>query len=209
MPRKRRHSTQKLKPARKATNKMTARRGPRQRVYSILDNGGTPFKVEDLGGSVVITKNADETGADTDNFVPLLRQRYRHIFPGKYPSNISRRSNLWNSSDIGNSVLLHLGANRYMYIGESIYKFNTNGDCILDYYSPIGNSAVPYPFAVGENYTYIMLDKVRYPNSVIDTNKDPYPQHYGFRDTITSEAHRALLAVQEPINTVVIQRRLW
>lgn len=95
-----------------------------------------------------------------------------------------------------------------MYIGETIYEFNTGGDRILDYYSPIGNSDVLYPFAVGERNTYLMLERVAYPRSLLDSMAtDPYTQHYGHG--LEREAHRALLAEKIPIEAVQLQSRIF
>jgi hypothetical protein len=57
----------------------------------------------------------------------------------------------------GNSILLNLSKNKYVYIGESIYSFETKNDKILEYHSPVGNSDVPYPVAVGEKYVYFLI----------------------------------------------------
>jgi hypothetical protein len=43
--------------------------------------------------------------------------------------------------------------------------------------SDIGNSDVPYPYAIGEKYTYIMLDFVYHQTSKIDLNS-VYQYHY-------------------------------
>ena len=190
---------------------MTQRSGS-GRVYEIHDNGGTPFKVEDLGGSVAITMQiVNDDWSESGSYIPLYRKRYRAIFPGKkvanWPADI-KRLYPWKSSDVGNTVLLHLGGSRYMYIGETIYEFNTGGDRILDYYSPIGNSDVPYPFAVGEHKTYLMLERVAYPRTLLDPMAtDPYMQHYGHG--LSREAHRAHLAEKIPMETVLLQGRLY
>lgn len=116
--------------------------------------------------------------SESGTYIPLYRKRYRTIFSGKFPSNWLKDRYYWESSDVGNTVLLHLGAN--MYIGETIYEFNTGADRIVDYYSPIGNSDVPYPFAVGEHNIYLMKGRVAYPLSLLDPMAtDPYTQHYG------------------------------
>jgi hypothetical protein len=158
--------------SRRSHTRSTRRSGT---VYETHDNGGRPFRVHDLGGSVVIHREGTDAA--------LRRQPYMAIFPGRYPANWgaeSRRHYPWRPAMLGNSVLLHVSGSKYMYIGESIWEFDTHGDRILDYYSPIGNSDVPYPFAVGERNTYLMTEKVFYPNVALDASVDPYAQHYGF-----------------------------
>ena len=54
---------------------------------------------------------------------------------------------------------------------------------ISSYFSPVGNSDVPYPYAVGEHYTYFMLDKEMVPTEYLDVKKDGYAQFYGYIDT--------------------------
>ena len=79
----------------------------------------------------------------------------------------------------GNSILLKLPGPGYKYIGESIFTFQPE-DVIEKYYSPMGNSGVPYPSAVGKKYTYLMIENVYIPNDVLDLKVDAYQQYYGF-----------------------------
>lgn len=66
-----------------------------------------------------------------------------------------------------------------MYIGSVIYTFQTvDNESIVHYYSPVGNSVLPYPSAIGESHTYLMLDKVSIPNTYLDLKKDAYTQYY-------------------------------
>jgi hypothetical protein len=43
---------------------------------------------------------------------------------------------------------------------------------IEKYYSPVGNSAVPYPYAVGQKYVYLMLDNEYEPVEDFDLTKE-------------------------------------
>ena len=61
----------------------------------------------------------------------------------------------------GNSLLVKKGET-YYYIGEMLYSF-TPTDEILAYLSPIGNSGVPSPYAIGEKYIYLMTEQVKMP----------------------------------------------
>jgi len=79
----------------------------------------------------------------------------------------------------GNSILLHVSGNKYRFIGSDIYDFSPiQGDKIVKYYSDVGNSDVPYPYAIGEKYIYIMLDAVMVPIEMFDMKKDIYSQYY-------------------------------
>ena len=59
-------------------------------------------------------------------------------------------------------------------------KFNTiDNQPIIDYLSPIGNSAVPYPFALSSTYAYLMIEDKAIPTTEISANKpDPYLPYY-------------------------------
>ena len=59
---------------------------------------------------------------------------------------------VWNA----NTILLELEDYRYMFIGEKIYTFTTNGDKIIKYISNMGNNNCAYPVAYGENNIYLL-----------------------------------------------------
>ena len=152
--------------------------------YEINENGGRPFSVTVSGKSITVSKN-------TESFV---KKDGRYIYHAKSPKYlfsvqadevwIGKRSpngsydGLTPSQADGNSILLKIGA-KYMYIGHQIYEFSpVKGDTILKYYSNIGNSDVPYPYAIGKTHIYIMLENVAIEKSYFDMKKDIYEQHY-------------------------------
>lgn len=58
----------------------------------------------------------------------------------------------------GNSILLGLSNNEFIYIGSEIFYFKLfPEDNIINYYSDIGNNDVPYPYLVGKKYIYFMI----------------------------------------------------
>ena len=59
---------------------------------------------------------------------------------------------LWNAY----TILLELEEYKYMFIGEKIYTFTTNGDKIIKYISSTGNNCCAYPVAYGENNIYLL-----------------------------------------------------
>jgi hypothetical protein len=69
----------------------------------------------------------------------------------------------------------------YLHVGIDIFTFKTQ-EPIEKYFSPIGNSAVPYPFARSENYVYFMLENVGIPKKSLPSGKgftkDPYQALY-------------------------------
>lgn len=85
----------------------------------------------------------------------------------------------------GNTLLLRFINNEYVYIGGEIFSFVTvkrkycdTNSIITNYYSPIGASDLPYPYAFDEdNNTYLLLDYVIL-NKVYT---DPYEYYYNAR----------------------------
>jgi len=95
-------------------------------------------------------------------------------------------------SQLGNSVLVHLSGNQYMYIGHEIYEFKME-DTVDSYFSLVGNSDVPYPVLLGTQYVYFMLDHCYVPRSEFSpsmTNaewEDSYSRYYGHVDPMMGE----------------------
>lgn len=150
--------------------------------YEIHDNGGRPFVVEVNPSKKVVDVFLNEFIEDSDKYTKgklILHTAYSNIFIGedKTPEYKYKTSEMKNK---GNTILLQVSGSKYIYIGESIKSFETHGgEKINKYYSPIGNSDVPYPYAIGETHTYFMLDMETIPNNLLDLKMDGYPQYYG------------------------------
>ena len=97
-------------------------------AYVTLDNGGQPFVVK-----------YDEKNKIASVYKQEERLEVKNIFDGSQNGK----------GDRGTSLLLQLEDNKYVFVGDDMYEFTTE-DKIEEYYSVIGNSAVPYPVAVGE-----------------------------------------------------------
>lgn len=151
-------------------------------TYTILDNGSNPFVVDvsPYKADIYRQKLVDQDGVETyQRDKKIIDSSYKKIFIGdndlKLGQGIAPKGMY-----PGNSILIQTGSGKYIYVGDQIYSFETrDGEEIKTYYSPVGNSAVPYPYAIGENYTYFMLDKQTVPNELLDLKKDAYPQFYG------------------------------
>lgn len=139
--------------------------------YLIHDNGGRPFKVTVLTkNSVIISKHVSK---DDDPQYEEWKtiNGIQKIFIGK--------DNEPNFT--GNSILLKMSSNSYIFIGQYIYSFKTD-DEIKKFYSPVGNSDIPYPFAVGTKNTYLLIESDYVENDVREEQQlsdDPYYQYYG------------------------------
>lgn len=163
---------------------MSETRKAKGKTYAIHDNGGRPFFVTVQGKNVVVEKNMDKYELKDGKFVTIehprkviLEMKVDEIFVGK-KSPTGGYDGLKPSEAEGNSLLLKKGP-KYVSIGSEIYEFSPMpGDSIDAYYSDIGNSDVPYPYAVGKTHVYIMLDKVAIDKSFFDMKKPIYEQYY-------------------------------
>jgi hypothetical protein len=147
------------------------------KVYFIHDNRERPFIVYVINNTVYIYKKPIDayhipdlsytyTSKDKWMYVQFIKQyKYKQIWIannynidniGKYDPKLNIFKDKYF---IGNSILLKLNTNDYLYIGDNIYKFKTQNDIIIDFYSPVGRNDVPYPVAIGNNNIYFLLDK--------------------------------------------------
>lgn len=151
-------------------------------IYEIIDNGGIPFLVFDYGSHAdIYNQHYDEETKDYEIQGKIMETKYSRIFVGDNDLN-DPDYDLEKGSGRGNTILLQTGKDTYMYIGDGIRSFTTkDGDVIQKYYSPVGNSAVPYPYAVGQKYVYLMLDNEYEPVEDFDLTKDVYTQYYGLK----------------------------
>jgi hypothetical protein len=150
------------------------------KTYMILDNGSNAFvaKVSPSHVNIYRLKHTNQNGSVLDKKV--LDMDYKKIFIGDNDLNI-KGGPAPKGMYPGNSILIQTSPGKYIYAGNEIYSFGTiNGEKINKYYSIVGNSHVTYPYAVGEHYTYFMLDKMVVPNELLNLKKDAYGQFYGF-----------------------------
>jgi len=150
-------------------------------IYEIIDNGGIPFLVFDYGDHAdIYNQHYDEGTNQYEVQGKIMEIKYISIFVGDNDLN-DPEYDLEKGSGKGNTVILQTGKDKYTYIGREIKSFTTkDGDVIQKYYSPVGNNAVPYPYAVGQKYVYLMLDDKRVPVEEFDLTKDVYTQYYGW-----------------------------
>lgn len=162
--------------------------------YYIHDNGGRPFKVAVDAKTVSIYKNTAKYPEEA-TYALVKTVQAKEVFIGKSSGKayMSDHTPAEAKNFIGNSILLELSANKYMYIGTEIYEFQTD-DTIESYYSLIGNNDVPYPVAVGTDTIYFMLDHTYVKREMISFSKmkavdweGAYAMYYGFRDPVTGE----------------------
>lgn len=79
-----------------------------------------------------------------------------------------------------NSVLLQLSRRTFMHIGHAIYTFRVSAsEEIQAYRSPMGNSCVPYPYAIGRERTYLLLERVSVPRGSAPRGSTAIGEVYG------------------------------
>lgn len=122
--------------------------------YRIHDNGGRVQSVYDFphpprGESSFVGMMNGEAAYDDFTAVKL---HYRRLFVGMDPA--------YPGFGDGNTLLLELGPGSYYFVaGRSSRFFQLPPDePIVEFRSPIGNSDVPYPFALSANYVFLLLE---------------------------------------------------
>jgi hypothetical protein len=169
------------------------------KTYLIHDNGGRPFRVEVSGKTVAIYEGTLPEGENEyDNMVynDLLKKvTVKAVYIGKSTCDKAAyiTDECGEEAD-GNTILLHVSGNRYMFVGPEIYEFTMEDDFVA-FYSQLGNNDVPYPIVLGSRYVYLMLDGdhsyiprelFKGPMNDIEWG-DAYAYYYGYKDFETGK----------------------
>lgn len=143
--------------------------------YYTLDNGSKKYKV------IINEKNIFIFSNDLNSdwlVLPLSTKRKesqnKQIFIGKN----TKKYCVYNGLFSGSSILVENKKNSYIFIGTKIIEFNTL-EPIIEFHSIIGNGYVVYPFALTNNYAYLILENVYLKRDFDD--KDPYDVFYDFK----------------------------
>ena len=168
--------------------------------YITLDNGDRPYVVYDYGNKIDVyfNRNTAENKKDGSSTFTLqgkiMEISYKKIFVGENYLESSRKH------DKGSSIVVETSPLHYTFIGDCIFEFRTL-DPIKILYSPVGNSAVPYPYAVGETNTYLLTPQYLYiPNENIDLTQDVYDQYY-------ADVKRFRKGIAKPFKIKLIYKR--
>ncbi len=156
--------------------------------YLIHDNGGRPFKVMvdyDKKNIKVYKFDQDEVDDNSEEHeiiydILVYETDFINVFIGS--SNDFFEINIRKYE--GNSILVETGDITYTFIGSMIYSF-TSIQPINQYFSPIGPSDVPYPYAIDINKNiYLMIEDdiiIPYKNTFEYITKEeisPYHLYY-------------------------------
>ena len=161
----------------------------KSKTYYTHDNGGRPFKVVVDNKKVYVYKHK-KYDEDTDTNLYSKKSikyekknffKYKNIFIGKSPKNKTTiNSGGYGAKFTGNSILLQLTQNKYVFIGHIIFSFTSKSE-IKKFVSPVGNSDVPYPYAIDIDGRYylmiedVIIDKIA---NIKKYDNDPYEFYY-------------------------------
>ncbi len=168
--------------------------------YQIHDNGGRPFTVKIAGNRVRIYKN--DFDDEIEYTEPFFDEIVERVFVGESPKNeMTEFSAGHGDSFKGNSLLLCTSELEYVFIGEKVYSFSALSE-IVQYVSPVGNSDVPYPYAIDiENRAYLMTENVIVQLTDEEVQNipefDPYGDCYYLKHVMTKDM--GIIPPQEPI----------
>lgn len=157
--------------------------------YYIQNNGGVPYKVIcDIidGKNIVDIYQIDQQATKkTDDIVfkkkSILTYYPKNVFVGHSPKNsMTEFSGGYGKEWDGNTILLHIDTNKYIFIYRTISSFESISN-ITSFISPIGNNSVPYPYAIDEYNNYYLLSEdviIKSPN--LEGYDNPYNYYYDY-----------------------------
>lgn len=149
------------------------------KTYFTISNGSRPYLVYIKDKNVAIYNipenfEMDDSEYYTNNakwmYINLVKKyKANKIFIGKSPLiKMTDFSGGYGKDYDGNTILLLLNKNNYIYIKKSIRKFIIN-DQLENYYSFVGNNDVPYPMAIGKKNIYFF----EYPQGYLPIEEFP------------------------------------
>ena len=138
--------------------------------YKTHWNGEHPYLVIVASNTLIVLKS--------DKLV-LKVDKYKNLFVG---ANTNKFGGPYKEKFTGSSILIEIKPKEYIFIGKNVYKFTTTRPITI-FYSIMGNSDVPYPFAISEDKIYLLLENVYINSSSWDGKIDPYLIHYNFKKT--------------------------
>jgi hypothetical protein len=163
-------------------------------TYFTHANGGRPFKVK-VSENQKLIEIYEETPPGSEKYekLSLIIDDFQKVFVGDDPKYPEFK---------GNSILVQITPYFYVFIGDEVYSFQTT-DVIQNYYSPVGNSDVPYPYAIGENNTYLMIDQIFISNIILDNHKNIVDPYKVFYNDLSAEELLVVLQNKITVDTLI------
>jgi hypothetical protein len=145
--------------------------------YFTYDNSDRPFLVMIFNDHIDVYASTSQFSNDEDKTVyikSLTIGDFEFVFVGKAnKEEVYKKIEPDTDRHVGNSFLVKIKKHTYIFIGETIHIMKTTGE-ILEYFSPMGNSGVPYPYAISKNKTYLP-SSLTVINGTYDENNSPEP----------------------------------
>ena len=183
-----------------------------KKTYFIHNNFSKPYKVIVKDDSVSIYQEITNYSFSTNNSdvsvsnpkvvyskKPLMNfENVKKIFIGKSLKNeMTTSSGSYGSKFDGNSILVNVKADDYIYIGHDIFSFKSFSE-IIHYESPVGNNYVPYPYAIDiKNNYYLMIEDVVLINDTMKPKDKEQPYWYYY--DLSSSIEKKIKIKEQPI----------
>jgi hypothetical protein len=150
--------------------------GTKVKTYTTSYNRIEQFKVVILKNKILVFKNIYVCVSHKDKSIKcpdvwklsMTLNDYINIFVGKNTKKYAKKN---TSLCTGNTLLIEMKKNSYLLISNNVKTFTTL-EPIKKYHSVVDNSDVPHPFAISDNYIYILEEYGKYTDRV---KGDPNP----------------------------------
>jgi hypothetical protein len=131
---------------------------------------------------VIMDKNKILVYKISDNSQVYEIKNYKKVFAGKN----SKKYGPSSKSHTGLSILVEIKEKEYVFISHKIQQFKTL-EPIKKFYSQMGNNAFLYPFALTDNYAYLIIENKYIKRDFGDL--DPYEVYYDFKKVWNRKSH--------------------
>jgi len=139
-----------------------------KKYYPIRNGGDSQYEVDVMKTKIIIT--------DLETKKKYEIKKFKNIFIGKSTNKYG--SGYAKKPFTGCSILVEIKELEYVYICDKIFKFKTK-EPINKFVSQMGNSFVVYPFALTDNYAYLIIENLYLKRDFGDI--DPYEVYYDFK----------------------------
>lgn len=167
-------------------------------TFCTHDNGSRPYKIELKDGDVHISRDNGKWDADGNHIIS-----YQELMIIKKPLQIligtHHKGDKESDWGYGNSIIVQETETKWIHIGYRIFSFEPESK-IVKYHSHVGNSNVPYPFAIDEDGNqYLMIE-----NLVLSTKEDCHDDPYNYVYFETKSKETRIFPIK---NAVLIDKR--
>jgi hypothetical protein len=155
------------------------------KVYILIHNYDSPLMVKIIDNNVDVYTHTEaldnylDDYAQLDKYSTLVKsyKKVKKIFLGVDEHKVIHPY----SKPRCNTILLNTSGLEYAFIGNVGYKFKAKEE-IVKFISPVGPNEIPYPFAITENYIYMILDKMYIEKYYFDKDDDWLDLYSAFYD---------------------------